>query len=105
MRRASKVDENQREIVAALRGVGASVAPLHAVGKGVPDLLVGYRGVNLLLEVKDGDKAPSDRRLTPQQIEWHESWRGQKCVVLSADDALVAIGCRSRSLDQEPGLG
>ncbi len=26
------------------KAVGASVSPLHAVGRGVPDLLVGFRG-------------------------------------------------------------
>ena len=44
MRRAARVDRNQAEIVVALRAGGASVQPLHAVGKGVPDLLVGWRG-------------------------------------------------------------
>ena len=34
MRRAAKVDANQREVVAALRGAGASVQLLHAVGEG-----------------------------------------------------------------------
>jgi hypothetical protein len=31
------------------------------VGRGVPDLLVGWRGTNLLLEVKDGNKPQSAR--------------------------------------------
>ena len=48
---ASRVDSNQPEIVATLRGMGCSVQHLHAVGKGVPDLLVGCRGVNLLVAV------------------------------------------------------
>ncbi len=52
MRRAAKIDRNHVEIVAALRGVGASVQDLAAVGKGCPDLLVGYRGQNYVIEVK-----------------------------------------------------
>ena len=64
MRRAARADSNQAEIVDALRKVGASVQPIHTVGGGVPDLLVGFRGQNYLFEVKDGEKAPSDRRLT-----------------------------------------
>lgn len=92
MRYAAKIDRNQPEIVAALRDVGASVEPLHRVGKGCPDLLVGFRGVNYLLEVKDGELAPSDRKLTQAQAEWHPAWRGSATVVLSADDALKAIG-------------
>ncbi len=54
MRRAANVDRNQPEIVAALRAAGATVEYLHAVGGGCPDLLVGYRGANYVLEVKEG---------------------------------------------------
>ena len=46
MRRQAKVDANQSDIVAGLRSIGATVQPLHAVGKGCPDLLIGYRGDN-----------------------------------------------------------
>ena len=92
MRRAAKVDANQREVVAALRGAGASVQLLHAVGEGCPDLLVGYKGLNMLLEVKDGSKPPSAQKLTPQQEIWHRDWRGQRVVVNSPEAALAAIG-------------
>ena len=92
MRRAAKIDSNQPEIVAALRAAGASVQPLHAVGEGVPDLLVGIRGKTCLLEVKDGAKPPSARRLTPAQIEWHAAWRGSPvAVVCTAEEALALI--------------
>ena len=90
-RRASKVDRNQSEIVLALRKVGATVHPLHAVGFGCPDLLVGYRGQNLLMEVKDGELPPSARRLTPDQIGFHSLWRGQVAVVKSVDEAITAL--------------
>lgn len=93
MRRASKVDQNQADIVDALRRVGASVQLLHAVGAGCPDILAGYRGRNVLLEIKDGSKPPSARKLTEKQIDWHADWRGQVCVVDSVDAALaVTIG-------------
>ena len=51
MRRAARTDANQAEIVAALRGVGASVQPLHAVGQGCPDLLVGKDNVQTALSL------------------------------------------------------
>lgn len=92
MRRASKADANQPAIVDALRRAGASVQPLHAVGSGCPDILVGFRGVNLMVEIKDGNKPPSARRLTPDQVVWHDAWRGQVIVVKSVDEALTAIG-------------
>ena len=92
MRRAARVDHNQKQVVAALRGAGASVQLLHAVGEGCPDLLVGYKGLNMLLEVKDGSKPPSAQKLTPQQEEWHRDWRGHRVVVNSPEAALTAIG-------------
>jgi Holliday junction resolvase len=87
--RAARVDRNQREIVAALRKAGASVQHLHGVGKGCPDLLVGYMSRNYLMEVK-GPKGT----LTSDQVEWHESWRGRACIVRSPLEALEAIGLK-----------
>lgn len=92
MRRAAKIDENQAQIVSALRRMGATVASLASVGNGVPDLLVGYRGVNHLMEVKDGAKVPSARKLTPAELEFHAKWRGTVHVVESLGDAMKIIG-------------
>lgn len=91
MRRAARIDANQNEIVKALRQVGASVQSLASTGKGCPDLLVGFRGTNYLMEIKDGQKFKSDRKLAPDQIEWHESWRGKVFVVESIDQAISLI--------------
>ena len=93
MRRAAKVDANQEQIVQALRACGATVQSLAGVGKGVPDLLVGYQGKTLLLEVKDGRLAPSARRLTEDQLVWHGAWRGGPLAVVDGvDAALRALG-------------
>lgn len=97
-RRASKVDRNQPDIVGAFRKAGASVFPLHMVGDGCPDLLIGYMGANYLVEVKDGDLVPSAQKLRPKQVEFHDSWRGQVCVVNSVDAALALLrhnACKS----------
>lgn len=92
MRRASKIDRNQPEIVAALRRAGATVQPLHTVGGGCPDLLVGFRGVNFIIEVKDWQAARSDRELNPAQVEWHDGWKGTVHKVETVDAALAVIG-------------
>lgn len=91
-RRAAKVDDNQREIVEAVLKAGASVLYLHGVGMGAPDLCIGFRGRNWLLEVKDGNKPPSARKLNKMQERWHQQWNGQVAVVESPEDALRAIG-------------
>lgn len=89
MRRAARVDRNQSEIVKALRERGATVQPLHGVHDGVPDLLVGWRGRNYLIEVKDGSKGS----LTPKQVEWHDVWGGQVVTITSATEALSIVFC------------
>lgn len=91
MRRAAKIDANQTEIVKALRKFGASVQSLASTGKGCPDLLVGFRGMNWLLEIKDDQKVKSARKLTDDQVVWHESWRGQVHVIESIDQAINLI--------------
>lgn len=92
MRRAARVDNNQVEIVTALKQAGATVQVTSFAGEGMPDLLVGFRGLNFMLEVKDGQKPPSAQALTPAQIKWHRDWRGQVTICNSVDAALKAIG-------------
>lgn len=92
MRRAARIDENQPAIVEALREVGASVLHLHSIGEGCPDLLVGFRGVNHLVEVKDSRKPPSARRLTPDEQRFADLWRGQVAVAESVSEALAVLG-------------
>jgi len=91
MMRAAKIDANQKQIVTALRAAGATVQSLAGVGKGVPDLLVGYQGQTLLLEIKDGHKPPSARLLTEDQLKWHGSWKGGALAVVDSPDAALRM--------------
>jgi len=86
MRYNAKTDQNQAEIVAALRAVGATVHPIHRLGGGLPDLLVGYRGQNYLLEVKT-----ATGHLTPDEAKFFQTWRGQVAIVRNITQALAAI--------------
>ena len=88
MRRAAKVDANQKQIVAALRQLGASVAITSTTGQGFPDICCGFRGRNVLFEIKDGSKPPSARKLTPDQIDFHAAWKGEIAVITSATEAV-----------------
>lgn len=93
-RQRAKVDANHSEIVDALRAVGAGVQSLASVGNGCPDLLVAFRGAWHVLEIKDGSKPPSHRRLTPDEQAWFERFDElAPCyVVCSVEEALEAIG-------------
>lgn len=93
MRRAARVDANHNAVVEALQRIGCRVQSLAAVGRGVPDLLVGTPDGRLVLfEVKDGTKPPSERRLTADQESWHATWRRWPVyVVNSAKEAVDAV--------------
>lgn len=102
MRYASMVDGNANEITNALRAWGATVQSLAKIGAGAPDLLVGFRGKEFLLEIKDprqdhGRRKPGLRshgsKTVERQIAWTESWAGSKVVVVhSVQEALIALG-------------
>ena len=84
MRRAARKDGNERDIVKALRAIGCDV---ERIGRPV-DLLVGYRALNFLLEVKDPH---GDNRLSDGQKEFIQLWRGQVRVVRSAAEAVRLV--------------
>ncbi|HEX8106724.1 MAG TPA: hypothetical protein VF516_03300 [Kofleriaceae bacterium] len=81
------MDVNQADIVKALRKIGAFVQPLHRLGQGVPDLLVGWRQRWLVMEVKRDERA----ELTPDEKAWIEETAGRAPVVV-VTSALEAVG-------------
>ncbi len=106
MRRAKRRDANEAAIVEALEAAGAYVQRLDDSGGGVPDLLVGYRGVTKLLEVKlplgprggvhHHGKPGSSGDMTPAQVRWWADWCGEPpLVVRTPAEALAAIGVAS----------
>ena len=58
----------------AFEAGGADVAQLS--GKDIPDLLVGYLGVNHAVEVKT-----NNAKLREGQRRWHQEWSGERPVV------------------------
>lgn len=88
----ANVDKNQSEIVGALRAAGCSVSHTHTLGKGFPDIVVGFRGHNYLLEIKRPEMKGRKREFTPDELAWMETWRGNCFVVYTIDDALRAVG-------------
>lgn len=101
-RRAAKVDDNQRDIVAAFRAIGFSVAVTSSAGQGFPDLVVGAYGLNVLVEVKDGSKTPSRRRLTACQSDFRAAWHGWYEIVENVAQA-VALAARMRQVAEARG--
>ena len=93
-RYAKARDANEPEIVKALEAAGAAVVRLEPSTAGLPDLLVGYRGRNLLMECKKplgprgGD---SHSPLSEDQVAFFQAWPGRAYVVRSAEQALRAL--------------
>ena len=93
MRRAARVDANHGEIIAALRRAGCVVHDTSRQGGGFPDCIAATpRGRLVMLEIKDGAKPPSARKLTDAEAEFHATWGHHVAVVTSAADALRAVG-------------
>ena len=88
MRTRPRVDRNQSAVIDALRAYGASVCSLAGMAHGTPDILVGFRGANYLMEIKDGENIPSKRKLTPDQVKWHADWEGTVHVVEWPEEAV-----------------
>jgi hypothetical protein len=85
------VDGTHTAIVQALRQAGCSVLDLRSLGSGAPDLLVGFRGRDRLLEVKT-----ARGRLLEAQKDFALAWRGHEVsVVRSVDEALAAFSIYS----------
>lgn len=82
-------DVNELEIVNALKQVGCTVIRSNAV-----DLIVGYKGVNYLMEIKCDHKA----YLKPSQIKLMAEWEGQYAIVTTITEAMSVINIKGESL-------
>jgi Holliday junction resolvase len=87
-------DANQRKIVQVLRKLGASVAITADVGRGFPDLVVGYGGMTYLVEVKNHST------LRRSQRAFREQWRGGEIVLLRSPEEAVQWLVRLRDAQQ-----
>lgn len=94
MRRAARTDANEAEIVRAFEAFGCLVHDTSALGGGFPDLVVRAYDRVLLVEVKDGSKPPSARRLTPDQVAFQQ--RGWVVHVVTCLDDVIALVRKSR---------
>jgi len=94
MRRAARVDANQSEIVAALRKIGAVVLITSQL-KNLFDIIVCFDSKVYLVEIKDGDKPPSQRKLTSGELdckELIESVGVEYHVINNTQEAMKLIG-------------
>lgn len=89
MRRAARVDANQAAVVSALEAAGASVLVI-----GLPvDLLIGHRGVTMIMEVKNPNSRYGKKGANKNQADFMATWRGGPVALVDGPEAaLRAIG-------------
>jgi hypothetical protein len=78
-----RTDNIQTETVLKARQLGATVKVLSNVGGGFPDLLMGFKGINWIFELKSKKGI-----LTPKQVRFLEAWNGSAYVARSADEVI-----------------
>lgn len=81
-----KVDNNQLEIVKVFKSLGATVLNLSAVGKGCPDLLIGYKGISVLVEIKS-----KTGKFTEPQLKFMEQWQGGAVNRIDSIDGAIRL--------------
>lgn len=91
MRKRARKDDNHHDIANVFIKAGASVLDMSQLGDGAPDIAVGYRNQNIFIEIKDGSKPPSKRKLTPDEVEFQQTWQGRYEVVKNTDEALKIL--------------
>ena len=87
MKRAARTDANHKEISIAFERLGWSVLDIHQIPNSA-DILVGKWLHNIVIEIKDGSKPPSKRKLTPGEIKFKDRWRGDYRIVTCMQDVL-----------------
>ena len=88
-------DANHKEIVQAFEACQCLVWDASNIGGGFPDLIVQrlhpHTGTpqTFLVEIKDGSKSPSRRKLNPLQKAFHSIWHCD--VVETPEDVLKLL--------------
>jgi len=86
MKRSARIDANQPEIVKCFRVNGFSVLHVHQL-KNCVDIMVSKGLVTAAVEIKDGSKCPSARKLTEGELKFKNEWQGLWYLCESIEDA------------------
>lgn len=87
MFRAARVDANQPEIVKAFRNLGWTVLIISQL-KNCCDIIVSKNGRTIAVEIKDGNKPPSQQKLSPGELKFKDEWQGEYSIITSIDEVL-----------------
>ena len=89
----SRTDRTQAAIVKELRARYYSVLVVSHLHLGY-DIDVGWQGVNYKFEIKNADDSPSKKKLTKNEQEFKDTWRGQIGTIESVKEIISIITAR-----------
>ena len=85
---AKRVDKNQSAIVEEFRKLGFSVYITSHVGRGHPDIMVGYGNTHtILVEIKSSEKS----KFTEAQTEFMQNWKGGPVVRIDSIEGVQRL--------------
>lgn len=87
-RRAARVDDNQPAVVRKFRSLGWYVLIVSQL-KNCCDIIVSKSGLTIAIEIKDGKKPPSARKLSNGEQEFKDEWLGEWRLVENDNDVIA----------------
>ena len=93
---ACRVDSNHTEVISAFRKLGCSVLPIHTL-KNCGDAIVAKNMRTAIIEIKDGKKPPSQRKLTKGESEFAKKWLGLYVVIMDLEDVINLVRALEKS--------
>jgi hypothetical protein len=99
MRRAARVDSNHSIVLGAFIACGCEAESTAAMGKGFPDIVAEQKSTGriFLVEVKDGNKPPSARKITKAQIEFHKRFTVH--IITCVEDVPILLAGRPKGME------
>ena len=91
-RRAAKVDDNQKQVVALFRKLGWYVLIISQL-KNCCDIIVSKNNITIAIEIKDGKKPPSSRKLSEGELKFESEWLGLYELVICDEDVIKINNC------------
>lgn len=89
--RIKREDINQKAIANTFKLAGLSALNLSNVGGGCPDLLiaakVGEKSITVLIEIKNPSSRSYQKKLTAEQQEFYNDWKGKIFIVRTTKEA------------------
>lgn len=86
-RRAARTDDNQTEVVELFRKLGWYVLIVSQL-KNCCDLIVSKNGRTFAVEIKDGNKPASARKLSAGEKKFKDEWQGNYALVEAVEDVM-----------------